>query len=73
MRVRTKDGDEREFRQPHLRGGRHAPLDDDAIVAKFRDNAAFGGWSGEQIETARAALWDLFGADDLAAIAPLRG
>lgn len=72
LRVRLKDGDEREFRQPHLRGGRHDPLTDDDIVAKYRDNVAFGGWDSEHAEKARSALWDLFASDNLDALSLLR-
>ena len=72
LRVRLTDGSEREFRQPHLRGGRHAPLTDSDIAAKFGDNAAFGGWAPGRAERARDALMDLFARDDLAALAALR-
>ena len=72
LRARTADGAERELRQPHLRGGRREPLTDAELAAKFRDNAAFGGWSGQQTEDAQAVLETLFERPDLAALARLR-
>ena len=39
------DGSRREFRQPNLRGGAHAPLSDADVERKFMNNAAYGGWS----------------------------
>jgi 2-methylcitrate dehydratase PrpD len=72
LRVHLRDGSEREFHQPHLRGGRHEPLSDADIVAKYRDNTAFGGWDPEHAEKARAVLWDLFDGDDLDALSLLR-
>jgi 2-methylcitrate dehydratase len=39
VRVRLKDGRELEARVPHGRGGPERPLPDDALIAKFRDNA----------------------------------
>jgi 2-methylcitrate dehydratase PrpD len=45
LRAVLHDGSTREFRQPHMRGGAHAPLSVDEIEAKFLDNAKYGGWS----------------------------
>jgi 2-methylcitrate dehydratase PrpD len=39
VRVWLKDGRELEARAPHGRGGPDRPLPDDALIAKFRDNA----------------------------------
>ena len=45
LRAVLRDGTEREFRQPHMRGGAHAPLAPEEIEAKFMDNTRYGGWS----------------------------
>jgi len=62
-----KDGTVREARKAHMRGGAHEPLSDSDIAAKFRDNAAFGGWTKERIEATEAALRQIgaLGAVDL--------
>ncbi len=73
LHVYLKDGEERQFHQPHLRGGQHAPLADDEIVAKFCDNATFGGWRSEQSDKALAMLGELIAGDDLGALSLLRG
>ncbi|HZZ92855.1 MAG TPA: MmgE/PrpD family protein [Usitatibacter sp.] len=52
VRVTLADGRVLEERQPHLRGGRDAPLSRDEIESKFRANARHGGWSD-----ARAGRW----------------
>jgi 2-methylcitrate dehydratase PrpD len=44
LRATLKDGSTREFRQPHMRGGAHAPMNTDELEAKFIDNALYGGW-----------------------------
>lgn len=43
LRATLKDGSRREFRQPHMRGGAHAPLSTAEVEAKFLDNALHGG------------------------------
>jgi 2-methylcitrate dehydratase PrpD len=45
LRATLRDGSEREFRQPFMRGGTRAPLTREALVHKFVDNALYGGWS----------------------------
>jgi 2-methylcitrate dehydratase PrpD len=45
LRAVLRDGSEREFRQPHMRGGAHAPLPAAELEAKFMDNTRYGGWS----------------------------
>ena len=39
LRATLTDGSEREFRQPHMRGGAHAPLSAAELESKFMDNA----------------------------------
>jgi 2-methylcitrate dehydratase PrpD len=67
IRATLKDGSVREFRKGHMRGGAHEPLSDADIESKFRDNAAFGGWSGERIDATASALRHIaaFGPVDL--------
>ena len=48
VRAELADGTMREFRQPHMRGGAHAPLTAEEIEAKFMDNARYGGWDAAQ-------------------------
>jgi 2-methylcitrate dehydratase PrpD len=45
VRATLKDGSRREFRQPYLRGGDHAPLSPAELERKFMSNAIHGGWS----------------------------
>jgi 2-methylcitrate dehydratase PrpD len=67
-----------EARQGHLRGGGREPLGRAEIVAKFRANVAFGGWSraqGDRLEAFCDALlsraipsgWQRSGADGASA------
>jgi 2-methylcitrate dehydratase PrpD len=60
MRVRLNGGRVIEERQPFLRGGTQAPLGRAEIEAKFRANAAYGGWAAERADSylafARAAF-----------------
>jgi 2-methylcitrate dehydratase PrpD len=44
IRATLKDGSVREVRKAHMRGGAHEPLSESEILAKFYDNARFGGW-----------------------------
>jgi 2-methylcitrate dehydratase PrpD len=44
LRATLKDGSTREFRQPHMRGGAHAPMSMAEFETKFLDNALYGGW-----------------------------
>lgn len=48
VRAELADGTIREFRQPHMRGGAHAPLTAEEIEAKFMDNVHHGGWDTAQ-------------------------
>ncbi|MEY4879438.1 MAG: hypothetical protein RJB62_907, partial [Pseudomonadota bacterium] len=69
IRATLKDGSVREARKGHMRGGAHEPLSDADIVAKFRDNAKFGGWQDNRIDAMSAALERIaeMGAVDLQA------
>ena len=50
VRVRLKNGQTLEERQPHMRGGAHEPLSRPDIEEKFRLNCTHGGWSAAQAE-----------------------
>jgi len=69
IRATLKDGSLREVRKPHMRGGAHEPLSAADILAKFHDNAAFGGWSRAQSGALAEALNKIAagGPTDLAA------
>lgn len=66
------DGSVREFRQPHMRGGRHAPLTEREIEDKFRDNALYGGWDASTADAFLAYSRDIFQARDLDRLAEFR-
>ncbi|MGH6916878.1 MAG: MmgE/PrpD family protein, partial [Geminicoccaceae bacterium] len=73
VRVILRDGSIREAHQPYLRGGVREPLGRAEITAKFRANAAHGGW--RQNEAARLEAWSgrLFELFDLRVLASFRG
>lgn len=73
LRVRLNDGSEVEAAQPHLRGGRREPLSDEALAAKFLDNARHGGWPEARAEDLRRCLEALFEQRDLADLQAFRG
>jgi 2-methylcitrate dehydratase PrpD len=50
VRVKLKNGEVLEERQPHIRGGRHEPLSRADVEEKFRGNCAYGGWSPAQAD-----------------------
>jgi len=56
IRATLKDGSVLEGNKPHMRGGAHEPLTQAEILAKFHDNARFGGWSRAHAE-ALASAW----------------
>ncbi|HTI87331.1 MAG TPA: hypothetical protein VL966_12055 [Alphaproteobacteria bacterium] len=72
LRATLKDGSVREMRQPHMRGGAHAPLTTDEIEAKFADNAMYGGWDRPRAEALRAWSRLAFTAPNLAALGEFR-
>jgi len=56
VRVTLRDGSVREIRRPHFRGGTHAPIPDDELAGKYRDNCRFGGWSAERAAQVAGAI-----------------
>ena len=73
VQVTLRDGRMVEARQPHLRGGAREPLGREEIVAKFRANVAFGGWSDAQSERLEAFCGELLGRADPVELAAFRG
>jgi 2-methylcitrate dehydratase PrpD len=63
IRVKLRDGGVREIRRAHFRGGAHAPIPDDELAAKFRDNCRFGGWSEVQTGTLETAVTRIANGD----------
>ena len=72
LRARLRDGTTREFRQPHMRGGAHAPLTDEEVERKFMDNVRYGGWSVAQATRVLDVTRTLFDAPRLDALTELR-
>jgi 2-methylcitrate dehydratase PrpD len=72
LRARLHDGTTREFRQPHMRGGAHAPLTDQEVESKFMDNARYGGWSAEQATRVLDVARTVFDSSRLSALTELR-
>jgi 2-methylcitrate dehydratase PrpD len=70
--ARLRDGSVREVRQPHMRGGAKEPLPRAELLAKFRANVGYGGWSDAQATALAAYCEDLFGAPDLSGLARFR-
>jgi 2-methylcitrate dehydratase PrpD len=71
--VTLSDGTKRHLLQPHLRGGRRESLGLEELVAKYRANAAFGGWSEDRAEAFRQFAEGLFEAEDLGGLAAFAG
>jgi 2-methylcitrate dehydratase PrpD len=72
LRATLKDGSRREFRQPYMRGGAHAPLSLSELEAKFMDNVLYGGWSRPSGETLRQFSRDVFAQTRLDAVTEFR-
>ena len=72
LRARLRDGATRELRQPHMRGGAHAPLTEGQVESKFMDNARYGGWSVQQATRFLDVARTLFDTSRLDALAELR-
>jgi 2-methylcitrate dehydratase PrpD len=72
LRAALRDGSRREFRQPHMRGGAHAPLASTELEMKFIENARYGGWSDELARRLLDLSRDLFTLPRLAPLADFR-
>jgi 2-methylcitrate dehydratase PrpD len=71
--VELKDGRTLTAAQPHLRGGRRAPLDMDEVSAKFLSNARYGGWPEDRAEALAALAADFFDRRDVSALRDFAG
>jgi 2-methylcitrate dehydratase PrpD len=56
VRVTLANGEVREARQGHFRGGVQEPLSPADLETKFRANCIYGGWTSEQAGDALTAL-----------------
>jgi 2-methylcitrate dehydratase PrpD len=65
LRVTLRNGNVRETRQDHLRGGTEEPLPFDDIVKKFRANGLHGGIAVSQLDDTLAHLACLLGAQSI--------
>jgi 2-methylcitrate dehydratase PrpD len=72
VRVLLADGSARAAHQPHLRGGVREPLERAEIRAKFRANAAYGGWPDGKTRALEAWCEQLFAQHDLRELAVFR-
>ncbi|NNU80177.1 MmgE/PrpD family protein [Halovulum dunhuangense] len=72
MRVTLKSGRVLEYFQPHMRGGQHEPLPEAEILAKFRSNAAHGGWDAGRAERLLDFCQTLADRPDLSAMTDFR-
>ena len=72
VRVVLADGSVREAHQPYLRGGTREPLGCAEISAKFRANAAYGGWPESKVRRLEACCERLFEQDHLGELATFR-
>lgn len=72
MRVTLTSGQVLEYRQPHMRGGRHEPLTDAEIEAKFLSNAAHGGWDEGRARRLLDFCTTLADRPDLSSLAEFR-
>ena len=72
IRVTLKSGEVIELRQPHMRGGKHEPLSDEEIVAKFFSNTSHGGWPRERAEALLAFCQGLPAHKDLSGLTQFR-
>jgi 2-methylcitrate dehydratase PrpD len=72
IRATLRDGRSLEERQPHMRGGAHAPLTRAEIEAKLAGNARVGGWTQAQIDAAHTLAKSIWHAAHID-LADLRG
>ena len=72
LRVHLRDGRSLEAGQPHLRGGRHAPLSRDQLIEKMCANLAHGGWPAARAQQIDDLSRGLFDAPDMGGLATLR-
>ena len=72
LRARLRNGATRQCRQPHMRGGVHAPLTDAELDTKFMDNARYGGWTPQRATQMLGLIRGLFDVGRLDMLTDLR-
>ncbi|MGB0576420.1 MAG: MmgE/PrpD family protein [Alphaproteobacteria bacterium] len=72
LRATLKDGRVREIEQPHMRGGAREALSREELVAKFRANVAFGGWSDRAADQLQSYCESLLQAENLKDLSQFR-
>jgi 2-methylcitrate dehydratase PrpD len=72
IRATLRDGTVREIRRPHMRGGRHAPLTRDELIAKFHGNVSHGGLSRAFGDELLATCLGIAALPDLSRLSALR-
>ena len=71
LRVTLRNGEIRETRQDHFRGGVDAPLSFDDLLKKFRANCSYGGLNDQQVGEVQQRLSQLLNAPNID-LQPLR-
>jgi 2-methylcitrate dehydratase PrpD len=69
IRATLISGHVRDVRRNHMRGGAHEPLSPGEILAKYRDNARFGGWAAKRAEQLLDALQEIAGGGPVELVA----
>ena len=72
LRATLRDGSVREHRQPHMRGGAHAPMSDEELEQKFMDNVRHGGWSAATADRFRRFARHVFSQPSLVGLKEFR-
>jgi 2-methylcitrate dehydratase PrpD len=73
LRALLKDGTQKEYRQPYIRGGVEEPLSDSELESKFVENARYGGWTSEIAHRLLAVSRTLFAQPTLEGLQEFRG
>lgn len=72
LRATLIDGSVLNEEQPYFRGGSRAPLGRDDLLAKLRDNAVYGGWSVDAVESLAAFCCGIADSPDMGDLAEFR-
>ena len=68
LRVTLRNGEKIVLDQPHMRGGMREPLTLEEIIAKFRGNVSYGGWTPAQGDDLLGYLQELAGHTDMSGV-----
>ncbi len=72
IKVTMASGEVHELRQPHFRGGVREPLTLEEIIAKFRANIAYGGWTDSQGDALVGFCENISNHESMAALSAFR-